>query len=83
MRVTACSWFLILLALAVCSTAAHAEEEQTLIVGSKAFPESNIVAEIVTQLAASEGLAVKHRAGVGPTQVVYKALLAGEIDLYP
>lgn len=63
-----------------CGAAAHAEE---LIVGSKTFPESNIVAEIVTQLARHEQLAVKHRAGVGPTTVLWKALLAGEVDVYP
>lgn len=57
--------------------------EQALVIGSKAFPESSIVAEIVTQLAESEGVAARHRAGVGPTQVLFKALLAGEIDVYP
>lgn len=69
--------------LALCPLARADEPNGKLVIGSKAFPESAIVAEIVKQLAGNEGISVTHRAGVGPTQVVYKALLAGEIDLYP
>ncbi len=53
-----------------------------MIVGSKAFAESNILAEAVTQIAMHDGIDVEHRRG-GPTPVMWKALLAGEIDLYP
>lgn len=69
--------------LSACAVVRGAETPTKLVIGSKAFPESAIVAEIIAQLAASEGIDTQHRASVGPTQVVYKALLAGEIDLYP
>ncbi len=56
--------------------AAHAEP---LRVGSKRFTESYILGEIVTQTA---GDAV-HRPGLGSTGIVFAALRAGVIDVYP
>jgi len=55
---------------------AHAE---TLKVGSKRFTESYILGEILVQAA---GNAV-HRPGLGNTGIVFAALKAGSIDLYP
>jgi osmoprotectant transport system permease protein len=52
-------------------------------VGSKVFTESVILGEIVTQLAADAGAQATHHAQLGGTQVVWNALLAGEIDVYP
>jgi osmoprotectant transport system permease protein len=66
-----------LAALALCvAFAAHAE---ALRVGSKRFTESYILAEIVAQTA---GDAV-HRPGLGNTGIVFAALKAGAIDVYP
>lgn len=54
-----------------------------LRVGSKKFTESVILGEILTQLIESEGLPAQHRAELGGTQILWRALLTGEIDLYP
>jgi osmoprotectant transport system permease protein len=51
-------------------------------VGSKKFTESVVLGEIVTQVLRNDGLRAVHRAQLGGTQVLWHALLAGEIDLY-
>jgi osmoprotectant transport system permease protein len=66
----------ILLLLSVFIFPANAE---TLNVGSKRFTESYILGEIVARAA---GDAV-HRQGLGNTGIVFAALKAGSIDLYP
>src|SRR5262249_25371609 len=45
--------------------------------------ESVVLGEIVTQVLRSAGTRVEHRAQLGGTQVLWRALLAHEIDLYP
>ncbi len=52
-------------------------------VGSKAFTESVILAEIVAHLAEDSGLEVEHVEGLGGTRLLWEALLAGQIDVYP
>lgn len=61
---------------------AAAGEGDALRVGSKRFTESYILAEILTQTVAASG-AAQHRAGLGNTAIVFEALKAGSIDLYP
>jgi osmoprotectant transport system permease protein len=51
---------------------------ETLKVGSKRFTESYILGEIVVRTAGAE-----HRPGLGNTGILYAALKAGSIDLYP
>lgn len=53
-----------------------------LQIGSKRFTESYILGEILTQTAAASGPA-RHLAGLGNTAIVFAALRAGSIDLYP
>ena len=53
-------------------------------VGSKSFTESYIVAEIVAQIIDATGEArAERRLGLGGTGIVYTALAAGNIDVYP
>lgn len=54
-----------------------------VVVGSKTFTESYLLAEIMSQLLESEGFVVQRRFGFGGTLVCYQALLNGEIDVYP
>jgi osmoprotectant transport system permease protein len=54
-----------------------------LQVGSKAFTESVILGEIITQLARGAGTAVVHRSALGGSRLVFEALTKGEIDVYP
>jgi hypothetical protein len=51
-------------------------------VGSKAFPESEILGELARDLAASTGRSAEHRGHLGDTSKVWTALLLGEIDAY-
>ena len=52
-------------------------------VGSKAFTESVILGEIATQLGNNAGIPAIHRSQLGGTRVLWEALLAGQIDIYP
>ncbi len=55
----------------------------SVTVGSKAFPESWILGEALTSLAREAGADARHRANLGGTEIVYKALQTGSVDLYP
>lgn len=52
-------------------------------VGSKKFTESVVLGEIAAQAIRGAGAPAAHRAQLGGTQVLWHALLAGGIDLYP
>ncbi len=60
-----------------------ADESSLIRTGSKAFTESVILAEIVSHLAENEGLEVEHMEGLGGTRLLWEALVAGQIDIYP
>jgi osmoprotectant transport system permease protein len=68
--------------LALCLAAALPVHADTLRIGSKRFTESYILGEVLKQ--AAEGKApVEYRPGMGNTGILYAALKAGAIDLYP
>ncbi|MBI4064462.1 MAG: ABC transporter permease subunit [Elusimicrobia bacterium] len=75
---------LISFALSALSALSAYAEKSSLIIGSKRFPESYILAEIAAQLAEQthEAKVIK-KFGLGGTAVVYTALENGAIDLYP
>jgi len=55
-----------------------------IVVGSKNFEESRLLAEMFAQLLeARTGLEVERRLGLAGTQVCFEALRGGAIDLYP
>lgn len=62
--------------------AAQAAEQQPLRIGSKRFTESYILAEVLAQTAAPHAT-VEVKPGLGNTAIVYEALRAGNIDVYP
>ena len=74
--------------LAVCCVLlcgwAHAQAPgaESLLVGSKRFTESYILAEIVAQTAQQAGARTQVRQGLGNTAIVYEALRSGQIDVY-
>jgi len=68
-----------LLLLAACATA----QAEPLKVGSKRFTESYILGEIIRQTAMRAGTRAEHRQGLGGTGIVFAALEAGAIDIYP
>ena len=54
----------------------------TLHIGSKRFTESYILGEVLRQTVEGKG-PVEHKPGLGNTGIVFAALKAGSIDLYP
>ena len=52
-------------------------------VGSKAFTESVILGEIVTQMILGSGMKAVHHSQLGGTRILWEALKVGEIDIYP
>lgn len=78
----------VVLAAALVSAASRADSSAAptppeIRVGSKVFTESVILGEVATQLAVSSGARAVHRRQLGGTRILWSALLAGEIDLYP
>jgi osmoprotectant transport system permease protein len=57
--------------------------DEPLRIGSKRFTESYILGEVIAQTARSAGARAEHRPGLGNTGIVFAALKAGSIDLYP
>ena len=56
---------------------------ETLRVGSKRFTESYILGEVLIQTVKRAGASAEHKPGLGNTGIVFAALKAGSIDLYP
>ena len=54
-----------------------------VVVASKPFGESYLLAEMFAQLLEARGVAVSRRPGLGATEVAFGALRAGAIDVYP
>lgn len=65
-----------------CSAAGFASDRQ-IVVGSKNFNESYVLAELMSQALEAEGFDVTRTFGLGGTLICYDALVAGEIDVYP
>ena len=81
--------FLLAICLALASPTSWGED-QVLRIGSKRFTESYILAHVLAQTAKTAAAAanvtsgkVEVLAGLGNTSIVFAALQAGNIDLYP
>jgi osmoprotectant transport system substrate-binding protein len=55
----------------------------TITVGSQAFPENEIIAEIYAQALEAEGVKIKKKLNIGAREVYIPALKNAEIDLLP
>lgn len=62
---------------------AGAGAAEKAVVGSKAFSESIILAEMAAILLEEKGVEVERKTNLGGTKVVFDALKAGDIDFYP
>ena len=81
MKVTA---FGLALVLAVAAAAAGCRGgDRPLRVGSKNFSEQVLLGEIVAQALEARGVKVDRRFNLGGTFVCHRALVAGQLDLYP
>lgn len=54
-----------------------------LVIGSKRFTESFLMAELAARAAESAGTSVRQAKGLGGTAIVFASLESGSIDLYP
>ena len=54
-----------------------------VVVASKPFGESYVLAEMFAQLLEAHGIAVARRPGLGGTDIAFVALRSGAIDVYP
>lgn len=78
---------LLLAALAMLAASPAAAKEPAragIVVGSKAFPESWILGELLAERARQAGAdPVAHRSNLGGTEIVLQALETGAVDAYP
>ena len=76
---------LALLALAIAPAGARSQVRDTLpvVVASKPFGESYLLAEVFAQLLESRGIRVERRPGLGATEIAFAALRSNAIDVYP
>ena len=56
---------------------------RAVVVASKPFGESYLLAEMFAQLLESNGFVAERRLGLGATEIAFRALRTGAIDLYP
>lgn len=61
----------------------HHLQARPIVIASKPFGESYLLAEMFAQLLESRGFIVKRRPGLGATEIAFQALRANEIDAYP
>lgn len=70
--------------LGVCVTSGAARAADTVVVGSKNFAESRLLAEMFARLIeADTELHVERRLGLAGTQVCFEGLRSGALDVYP
>jgi osmoprotectant transport system permease protein len=65
------------------ATVPWAADAQPVRVGSKKFTESVILGEALVHLCREAGVSAVHQRELGGTRILWSALLAGEIDVYP
>ncbi len=63
--------------------AVAAGSAQTLTVGSKIDTEGALLGKIIVKVLTAHGIAVTDKTGFGTTDIVRKAIMAGELDVYP
>ena len=54
-----------------------------IVIASKPFGESYLLAEMFAQLLEARGFDVSRRAGLGATEIAFQALRTNQIDVYP
>ncbi|MGH7502045.1 MAG: glycine betaine ABC transporter substrate-binding protein [Longimicrobiales bacterium] len=68
----------------IAGTAARQDEAaRPVVVASKPFGESFLLAEMFAQLLEARGFVVDRRLGLGATEIAFEALRNGAIDVYP
>ncbi|MCZ7559147.1 MAG: ABC transporter permease subunit [Burkholderiaceae bacterium] len=76
------AWLLWLPLACFAAAGASSTAPATLLVGSKAFTESVVLAEIARLAAREHGVDAEHRRSLGGTRILWRALNEGAIDAY-
>src|SRR5438034_1337180 len=76
-------FFFLCIVLPEFSRAQENPKSPTVVVASKPFGESFILAEMFAQLLEARGFRVDRRPGMGATEVAFAALQNNGIDVYP
>lgn len=74
------AWACVLTSVLSANLAAQAPP---VVIGSKPFGESYLLAELCAQLLEAHDVEVTRRFGLGGTEILFAAMRAGRIDLYP
>lgn len=83
MRPGRASLLAMLLVLSASSARAQSTDERPVVVASKPFGESYLLAEMFAQLLEARGIEVDRRPGLGSTEIIFSAIRAGAVDVYP
>lgn len=81
MRIIA--WLTILAAAFNTARGGATVHSSPIVVASKPFGESYLLAEMFAQLLEARGIDVERRPGLGATEIAFAALRQGAIDVYP
>lgn len=82
MHTTSRLFFTICVALIAQSSVGYTQTKPTVQIGSKSFTESVILGDMLMHLAQTAGANAEHQSELGGTQVLWQALLKGDIDMY-
>jgi osmoprotectant transport system substrate-binding protein len=55
----------------------------TIVIGSKNFPEEDILGQLYKQALEAKGFTVSYKSSIGSTEVIQTALTSGKINFYP
>jgi osmoprotectant transport system permease protein len=61
----------------------HSVSAADVVIGSKKFTESYVLAEIAKRILVDAGIPAENRPGMGGTIILWEALRGGQIDAYP
>jgi osmoprotectant transport system substrate-binding protein len=70
------------------STASESSSEPgagkpAVTIGDKNFPEENILGQLYAQALEAKGYKINLKSEIGSSEIIYKALTSGKIDMYP
>lgn len=68
---------------AVAAAAKPGAGKPAVTIGDKNFPEENILGALYARALQAKGYTVKLKDNIGSSEITWKALTAGQIDLYP
>ncbi|MHB1468076.1 MAG: ABC transporter substrate-binding protein [Solirubrobacteraceae bacterium] len=65
------------------ASASPGEGKPPVVIGDKNFEEENILGALYAQALEAKGFKVTLKPNIGSTEIIYKALTSGKIDMYP